>query len=90
MNKKEFVREVSKRTDFKASDVAAVIDVIGDVVRDTVKAGDSVRPFDGMMVKGVWVEGRYGYSPATRETIFIPAHTKPKATFTYSFKNEVK
>lgn len=42
MNKKEFISEISERTEMSKKDVAAVIDTFQDVVKDTVTKGDKV------------------------------------------------
>lgn len=42
MNKKEFISEISERTEVSKKDVAAVIDAFQDVVKDTVSKGDKI------------------------------------------------
>lgn len=42
MNKKEFISEISQRTNVQKKDIAAVIDAFQDVVKDTVTKGDKV------------------------------------------------
>lgn len=42
MNKKEFISEISERTEISKKDVATVIDTFQDVVKDAVSKGDKI------------------------------------------------
>lgn len=90
MNKKELIAKVSKNSGFTQKDIAAVIDVLTDVVIETVAGGDDVKIAGlGTFTVAQRAE-RTGRNPQTGEAMVIAASKAPKFKAAAAFKTAVK
>jgi nucleoid DNA-binding protein len=76
MTKKEFVKAIAEKTGLTQAKVSDVLKVMGEVIVETVKKGDTVRLSDLGTFKLKEVSERKGRNPKTGEEIMIPAHKK--------------
>ena len=90
MNKTDFLKAVALETGMSFKNVSSVADAMTDVILETLKAGEDVRVFDGVIFDTVYVEERTGRNPSTGEIMNIPAHTKPKCKFGKKFKEALR
>lgn len=75
MNKRDLVSQVARRTGVPPATVAAVVEEILAVVRDTVARGQRVVLAGFGTFERVRRNARVGRNPRTREPVKIPART---------------
>ena len=87
MNVKEFVREISKETEFSQKDISTVLEAAESIMIDAVVNNDGVKIFKSLSVVPTTRKERVAISPTTKESVVIPARKTPKAKFSQNFKN---
>ena len=90
MNKIDFVREIGRRTGFAQADINAVVNAMGEIMREQIARRETLRLLEGLVVSGVVAKETMRTNPKTGERVLVPEHTRPKARFTPNFKNSVK
>lgn len=79
MNKKDIVREVSKRTDYVQDSVSFVIDTFIDVLKDSVENGKKININGFLTIETIDFENTRRYSLKEKRVIDVPAKRKIKA-----------
>lgn len=90
MTKAEFIKEVAAQAELTQKSVRELLDVMQDVVFDTMKQGEEVKLFDSVTLIGNEVEERTARNPRTGESVVVPAHIAPKCKFGAIIKNYLK
>ena len=90
MTKKDFIIKVAKEAGFTQGDVDIVLNAARTVTIEGVRNKDKIPVLPGIFVEGVAVADAVKRNPYTGGSVEIPAHIKPKARFTETFKDEVK
>lgn len=80
MSKKDLVDAVARDADLTKEKAGAVVDVVLEHIKNTLKKGDEVRIPDFGTFKVAKRNAREGRNPATGETIKIPASRVAKFT----------
>jgi DNA-binding protein HU-beta len=90
MNKQELVSKVTEQVEgAKKKDVAVVVDVLFDIIKDTLAAGDSLTISKFGTFEVSERAARKGRNPQTGEEISIPASKSPKFKASNAFKEVV-
>lgn len=90
IGKREFVKELSKKTGFMQKDVAAVMQGAGELICEYAKQHEVVKPMDGFIFEGKVSDAREGRNPKTGETIKIPAKNKITCRFSKTLKDAIQ
>lgn len=88
MNKTELVREIANRTQLVQKDVAAVIDVLPEVIKETVATGDKINLVGFMNVAKKHVPEKTGTTKlgGVEKNWTVEAHDEVKVTLSKSYK----
>ena len=90
MNKKEFVKELSKNTDMTQSQSTKVIDEISRIISKVLQTGEDINLKGLGSFKIVERKARKGRNPKTGEEIKIPKKSVVKFTPYKDLKESVK
>lgn len=90
MNKKELVNAVSEKTGFSKKDSLVAIDATIEAITEGLVGGDKISLLGFGSFSVVERAARKGRSPATGETIDIPATVSPKFKPGKALKSAVK
>lgn len=71
MNRSEFIREISLRSNVEVEDVQKVIESGEDVLMDSFYEGRAVRPFYGITLKPRQVKDGEYLNPKTLDTVEV-------------------
>lgn len=87
MNKQEFIKAVAKKADLSLKDATAAVEAYGEVIAETLKAGDKVAiaNFGSYEIKDK--PERQGFNPITKQPITIAATKAPVLKFGKAFKD---
>ena len=88
MNKKDIVREVSKRTDYVQDSVSYVIDTFIDVLKDSVTNGKKININGFLTIETINFENTRRYSLKEKRVIDVPATKKIKAVISPTWELE--
>ena len=86
MKKAEFIKEVATKADKTQKEVKELLEIMQDVVFDTVKAEDEVKVFDGITITSVYREAHEARNPMDGSKVMVEAKRSPKAKFGSAFK----
>ncbi|RME15750.1 MAG: HU family DNA-binding protein [Bdellovibrio sp.] len=90
MNKAQLVEKVASKTGLTKVEVENVLDTTIDVIRKSVKKGESVKLVGFGTFTKIQRKSRTGHNPKTKQTIKIPAAWYPKFRPGLEFKNMLK
>ena len=89
MTKAEFIKEVAAQAELTQKSVRELLDVMQDVVFDTMKQGEEVKLFDSVTLIGNEVEERTARNPRTGESVEVDAKNAVKCKFGKAIKDAV-
>lgn len=90
VTRKDFVRKLSENTGYTQSDISTVLDGAFDLIIQSVKNHDVVKPHKGFTFEGKTVPAYMGRNPSTGESIQIPAKTKIALHVSQSVKDAIQ
>lgn len=87
MNKAQFIRAISEKSNLSIKDTAVVFESMVDVITETLGSGEKIQipGFGNFELKDK--AAREGINPATKERVHIPASKAPVLKFGKSFKD---
>lgn len=87
MNKAQFIRAISEKSNLSIKDTAVVFESLVDVITETLGSGEKIQipGFGNFELKDK--AAREGINPATKERVHIPASKAPVLKFGKSFKD---
>lgn len=89
VSRKEFLRELSRRSGYSQIDLRRMIEVYGEVITEYVKDCKKVKLFDGLSVEGVKRKARNGHNPVTHEDMIVPEHISARVCMSETFKEKI-
>jgi len=89
MNKSELIEAIAQHAGLTKTDAGKAVDAFTTVVRDALKAGDSIALVGFGTFKVAERAARQGLNPRTKEAIKIPAARVPKFTAGKTLKDAV-
>lgn len=90
MNKKELINVVAERMEITKKDAGELVNVVFDVVTETIESGESVS-IPGLGKFEVKEVGeRTCRNPQTGEAIVVPAHKAPKFKASKTLKDALR
>jgi len=90
MQKTEFVDAVAERSGLQKGEAASAVDAVLESITDALAGGDGISFIGFGKFSVADRAARTGISPATRETIQIPATRVPKFTAGSQLKQALK
>ncbi len=89
MNKSELIEAIAQHAGLTKTDAGKAVDAFTTVVKDALKAGDSIALVGFGTFKVAERAARQGLNPRTKEAIKIPAARVPKFTAGKTLKDAV-
>lgn len=89
MNKSELIEAIAQQAGLTKTDAGKAVDAFTTVVKDALKAGDSIALVGFGTFKVAERAARQGLNPRTKEAIKIPAARVPKFTAGKTLKDAV-
>ena len=89
MNKSELIEAIAQHAGLTKTDAGKAVDAFTTVVKDALKAGDSIALVGFGTFKVAERAARQGLNPRTKEAIKIPAARVPKFTAGTTLKDAV-
>ena len=87
MNKSELIEAIAQHAGLTKTDAGKAVDAFTTVVKDALKAGDSIALVGFGTFKVAERAARQGLNPRTKEAIKIPAARVPKFTAGQTLKD---
>lgn len=87
MNKTEFIKEVSKKTNYTQVAIGEVFAAARELLIEELAKGEEVSFIKGVTFFGKQREEKVKYNPLLKKDITISAAILPKVRFTESFKD---
>lgn len=90
MNRQEFIKAVAEKANKTQKETKELLEIMQEVVFDTMKAEDEVKIFEGVTLSGKMVEERTARNPQDGSEIVVPQHLAPKCKFGKAVKDYLK
>ena len=90
INNAEFIKQISKKTNYTQGDIKAVITAIAEIVTDNLINGDSTVIFNGLTIEPKEVSATTKRNPRDGSIINVPAHKSVKAKFGTKIKDAIR
>lgn len=81
INKATVIRMLAASSDFTKAEVKTLLDLLRDLVYDTMADGKSIKPFDGVTFTGKFVGEHETRNPQNGETVKVASKMVPKLKF---------
>ncbi len=90
VTRKEFVRQVSAKTNFTQNDIQKVLDAARSVLIENVRVLEHVKVFDGLSFEGYKSAPRTMKSPFDGSIIEVPEKVRMKMKVGKTFKEAIE
>lgn len=87
MNRQEFIKAVAEKANKTQKETKEILEVMQEVVFDTMKEEDEVKIFDGVTLLGVHKDATTARNPKDGSEVAVPEKTVPKAKFGKTVKD---
>ena len=81
MTKAELIKNIATKTGYTQKDIKSVLDVVKDIVYETMAKEEKVTIFDGLSLIGTKQEECVRRNPATGENVTVPTKIVPRVKF---------
>ena len=88
MNKKEYIRAISKKVGVKKDDIKKIMECAYEVLCENV-IKEPIKIFDGITIETVEKDACRRRNPQNGETVDVPAKRVPRVKFGVTFKKAV-
>ena len=86
MNKTEFIKELSEKSELKVKDAGVFYDALVSVIEETLKKGEKIQLTGFATIELKDKAAREGINPATKQKIQIAASKAPTLKFGKAYK----
>lgn len=90
ITKKDFIKELAKRTGYNQNDVSIVMSNAGDLICEYAKQHETVKPMNGFTFEGKISPARVARNPQTGETVQVSQKNKIVCRFGTAVKDAIQ
>lgn len=89
MKKAEFIKELSRRTNYTQVAIGEVFNVARDIIIEELSKGEDIPIVKGVTIYSKQREEATKFNALLNREITVPAAIVPKVKFTQSFKDDI-